>query len=340
VLTTSKIAFVAAQEYHVPIEAHPQREPRAGVRPRKRRPLRGRQSIEEAELYVNRGWLGLGAAAAVVGLAGLGMFGWPVAAAGGALSAATLGHMAFGEPSRPILERVTLHLPDLPPQLEGLRIGQLSDSHLGFRYSEANLAWGVAQMQRERPDLVVITGDLVTHHWAIPDVPRLLRGLQAPLGVYAVPGNHDHWEGLADLRGALTLANIPLLLNEHRRLSWNGGDLWLAGIDDVWDGRPSLRRALRGVPAGGFTLLLSHAPDIADSAAHLGVNVQLSGHTHGGHLRLPLLGPFTLPRYGKRYVIGTYQVGAMTLYVSRGLGGAPLRLLCPPEATIFTLRRS
>jgi predicted MPP superfamily phosphohydrolase len=107
----------------------------------------------------------------------------------------------------------------------------------------------------------------------------------------------------------------------------------------VWDGRPSLRQALRGVPSHGFKLLLSHAPDIAESAAHAGIHVQLSGHTHGGHLRLPLLGPFTLPRYGKRYVIGEYQVDGLTLYVSRGLGGAPLRLLCPPEATIITLRR-
>jgi predicted MPP superfamily phosphohydrolase len=336
--TASKPSFIAAKEYHVPIETHPHEPHPIGVRPRKRRPLRGRQTIEATKLHVNRGWIGLGAVVAAAGMAGINLFGWPVAAAGGAFGAAALGHMLLGEPARPILERVTLRVPALPPALDGLRIGHLTDSHLGFRYSEANLAWGIAQMQRERPDLIVFTGDIVTHHWAIPDVPRLLRGLEAPLGVYAVPGNHDHWEGLADLHAALTLANIPLLLNEHRHLSWNGGDLWLIGIDDVWDGRPSLRQALRGVPAHGFKLLLSHAPDIAESAAHAGIHVQLSGHTHGGHLRLPLLGPFTLPRYGKRYVIGEYQVDGLTLYVSRGLGGAPLRLLCPPEATIITLR--
>ncbi|ABU56421.1 metallophosphoesterase [Roseiflexus castenholzii] len=338
-LIASKTRFIPAKDYHVPIETHPHEPHALRVRPRKRRPLRGRQTIEATKLHINRGWLGLGAVASAVGLAGISLFGWPVIAAGGAFSIAALGHMLLGEPARPILERVTMRLPALPPELDGLRIGHLTDSHLGFRYSETNLAWGVEQMQRERPELIVLTGDIVTHHWAIPDVPRLLRGLRAPLGVYAVPGNHDHWEGLADLRAALTLANIPLLLNEHRRLSWNGGDLWLIGIDDVWDGRPSLRQALRGVPPHGFKLLLSHAPDVAESAAHVGIHVQLSGHTHGGHLRLPLLGPFTLPRYGKRYIIGEYQVDGLTLYVSRGLGGAPLRLLCPPEATIITLRR-
>lgn len=338
-LTAPKTPFVATREYHVPIEAHPQSTVSLSVRPRKRRPLRGRQTIEEAQLHFNRGWFGLGAAAATVGLAGMGWLGWPVAAAGGALGVAALGHMAFGEPARPRLEHVTLRLPALPPALDGLRIGQITDSHLGFRYTRSNLEWGVARMREQAPDLIVITGDLVTHHWAIPSLPRLLRGLEAPLGVYAVPGNHDHWEGLADLRAALTLAQIPLLLNENRRLRWNGGEFWLLGIDDIWDGRPSLRRALHGVPVNGFTVLLAHAPDVADSAAQAGIQLQLSGHTHGGHLRLPILGPFTLPRYGKRYVIGEYQVGAMKLYVSRGLGGAPLRLLCPPEATIFTLRR-
>jgi predicted MPP superfamily phosphohydrolase len=93
------------------------------------------------------------------------------------------------------------------------------------------------------------------------------------------------------------------------------------------------------VPAGAFTLLLAHSPDYVTEAAERGVDVQLSGHTHGGHLRLPLLGGFGMPRFGRRYLMGRYQVGPTALYVSRGLGGVPLRLLCPPEATIITLRR-
>jgi predicted MPP superfamily phosphohydrolase len=129
------------------------------------------------------------------------------------------------------------------------------------------------------------------------------------------------------------------LLNEHRRLTWNGADCWLVGLDDVWDGEMDIKAALRGVPEQGFKLLLGHAPDIADEAARHGFDLQLAGHVHGGHLRLPLLGPFARPRYGVRYLAGIYTVGRMTMYVSRGLGGAPLRLMCPPEAAILTLRR-
>ena len=101
----------------------------------------------------------------------------------------------------------------------------------------------------------------------------------------------------------------------------------------------AIAAALDGVPRDAFTVLLAHSPDIADNTADYGFAVQLSGHTHGGHLRLPLIGPFARPRYGRRYVMGLYKVGAMTLYVSRGLGGVPLRLLCRPEATVLTLRR-
>ncbi len=97
--------------------------------------------------------------------------------------------------------------------------------------------------------------------------------------------------------------------------------------------------ALAGAPAGGFTLLLCHMPDLADEAARRGVDLQLSGHTHGGHIRMPWLGSLVLPRYGWRYPVGHFHVGRTQLYVSRGVGGMPLRLGCPPEATVITLRR-
>jgi predicted MPP superfamily phosphohydrolase len=258
----------------------------------------------------------------------------------GALSLASAASLALLEPARPKLTRVVLRLPGLPPGLEGLRVGQIADPHLGMPHSARNLAWAVEQMRRERPDLLTLTGDFVSRHSAIPGIATLLRGLSAPLGAYAVPGNHDYWEGLPEIKDALALHGIPLLINEHRRLRWNGADLWLAGLDDMWDGRPDLVSTLRGVPRDACTLLMSHAPDIAGEAARHGVTLQLSGHTHGGHMRLPFLGPLALPRYGWLYAMGHYQVGGMALYVSRGLSGPPFRLLCAPEATIFTLRRA
>lgn len=257
---------------------------------------------------------------------------------GGAGVAGTV-YSTMIEPRRPVLERVTIHLPTLPPALDGIRIGQLSDMHLGFPHGHANTRWGVATMLAEQPEVLVLTGDFVSFTRTIPDLPDLLHPLQAPLGVYAVPGNHDHWEGLADIRAHLEPLGITFLMNESRCLRWNGGELWLAGIDDMWYGTPDLGAALADVPDGACTLLLSHAPDFADTATHHKVALQLSGHTHGGHLHLPLLGWFCVPFHGIRYVSGLERVGDMRLYVTRGLGGAPLRMNCPPEATLVTLRR-
>jgi predicted MPP superfamily phosphohydrolase len=154
-----------------------------------------------------------------------------------------------------------------------------------------------------------------------------------------VPGNHDYWEGLADIHAALGLAGIPLLLNQNLRLRWKGADFWIVGVDDIWDGRPDFAAARLGIPDDSVSVLLAHSPDMADNAAEHKFTLQLSGHTHGGHLRLPLLGPLARPRFGVRYVMGQYRVGDMALYVSRGIGGAPLRLLCRPVITILTLRR-
>lgn len=303
-----------------------------------RRPKRN--PLDPGRLTYTAAWFQAGAAAAVLGAAGLRRFGWPAAACMGGLGAVGMAYMKRFEPTHPTLERVTVCLPQLPAALDGLRIGQITDTHLGLPHTAENLAWAVEQMRRERPELLALTGDLVGMREGIPELPALLSRLDAPLGVYAVPGNHDYWEGLHDVHAALSLAGVPLLLNQSRQLSWNGADFWVVGVDDIWDGRPDFAAALGGVPAGALTLLLAHSPDIADNAAGHGFALQISGHTHGGHLRLPLLGPLARPRFGVRYVMGRYQVGEMALYVSRGLGGVPLRLMCRPEITILTLRRS
>ena len=299
-----------------------------------------RNPFDPHRLAYTTSWFQLGAAAAAIGALGLRQLGWPAAAALGGLGAASLAYMKRFEPASPTLERVTIDLPELPPALDGLRIGQITDTHIGLPQTTENLTWAIEQMRREQPDLIAITGDMAGRKSGITELPRLLGQLSAPLGVYAAPGNHDYMEGLADVSAALSLAGIPLLMNQSRRLGWNGADFWLAGVDEIWDGRPNFAAARAGVPADAFAVLLAHSPDVADDAAAHGFALQLSGHTHGGHLRLPVLGPFARPRYGMRYVMGRYQVGQMALYVSRGLGGMPLRLRCRPEATIFTLRRA
>jgi uncharacterized protein len=335
-MATSQIATSTRQDYQIQAASSEKCHPTGTRTTPVRRPERN--PFDPMRITYTRTWFQAGIAAAVVGALGLRRFGWPLAVGLGGLGAASLAYMRRFEPTHPTLERVTLRLPTLPPALDGLRIGQITDTHLGMPFAADNLRWAIEQMHREQPDLIGLTGDLAGLHDGIPEIPPLLGRLRAPLGVYAVPGNHDYWEGMADVHAALMLADIPLLMNEHRHLRWNGADFWLAGIDEIWDGSPNIAAALDGVPRDAFKLLLAHSPDIADNAADYGFAVQLSGHTHGGHLRLPLIGPFARPRYGVRYVMGLYQVGAMTLYVSRGLGGVPLRLLCRPEATIFTLR--
>jgi predicted MPP superfamily phosphohydrolase len=298
--------------------------------------------MDPPSVYYNQAWLRASAAGASAGAALLVRLatrgGLPLAAAG-ALGLAGVAYATMVEPARPVLKYVTLHVPTLPAALDGLRIGQISDMHLGLPHTAQNTLWAKEQMRREQPDLLVFTGDFVSAYESIADIPGMLRDFHAPLGVYAITGNHDYWPDLNDVHGALCVAGVTLLRNEHQLLRWHGSTLWLAGVEDVWRGKPDFCAALGGIPADAFTLLLCHAPDAADQAARCGVDVQLSGHTHGGHIRLPIIGSPSLPRFGVRYVAGQYAVGAMTLYVSQGLGGISLRFGCPPEATILTLRR-
>ncbi|NJP07106.1 MAG: metallophosphoesterase [Chloroflexaceae bacterium] len=253
--------------------------------------------------------------------------------------AAALVYARFVEPRRPVLERRTLCFRDLPAGLDGLRIGQLTDLHLGFPYGYENTRWAVERMVAEQPDLLVFTGDMVARRRCIPDLAGLLRPLQARLGMYSVPGNHDIWEGAGAVRDQLALVDITTLLNRRQHVLWDDGELWIAGIDDMCYGQPDLEAAVVGIPEAAFTLLLAHAPDIAPQSAEYRVDLQLSGHTHGGQVDIPLIGPLTLPYHGLAYARGWFAIDQMQLYVSRGLGGLPMRLNCPPEATILTLRR-
>ena len=286
----------------------------------------------------SRRWL---AALGAAGLAAAGFTasgGLPVLAGLGGAAALLGGYATLIEPARPRLRRRTLRLAQLPAAWHGLTIAHLSDLHLGHPFTAANLRWAIRQLEREAIDLIALTGDLVQHPGALSGVAAALAPLRAPLGIYAVPGNHDYWEGFAGLRAALADLPIEWLLNRHVVLQRDDQPLVLAGIDDHWDGNPDLHAAFAGAPQA-FRLLLAHCPDVADAAEGVGIQLQLSGHTHGGHLRLPGLGPLLLPRYGWRYSDGVQRVGALTLTISRGIGGAPLRFSCAPELVVLRLER-
>ena len=240
----------------------------------------------------------------------------------------------------PELKHVDLPIEDLPASFDGFKVGQLTDLHLGMPFTRRTVPKAASALMAESPDALVLTGDYISFYRHLRLLPPVLGSLQAPHGVFAIFGNHDHWVDLRAVERVLREAGITVLKNEHRVITTGDEQLVIAGVDDLWGGAPDLQAALAGVPTGAPIILLAHSPDFADEACQTGVAVQLSGHTHAGHIRLPVLGPLFLPRYGLYYDRAMYRVGRMLLYVSHGLGGLPIRLGSRAEVTVFTLRRT
>lgn len=271
----------------------------------------------------------------------LGLF----AGASSLLGAAGSAAYGFGlEPDWIDVSRVTLALPRLPAVFDGLRLAHLTDLHLDDWMTDDRLASIVDLTNRAVPDAVLLTGDYIT---GIPDLetrlPALTEGLArltAPLGVYAVLGNHDHWTDARAVRHALEAAGARELRNRAHRLERAGHSLYLCGVDDYWERHADLDRVMDGLPEAACAILLAHEPDYADISAATGrFDLQLSGHSHGGQVALPLVGPVILPTYAEKYPSGLYRVGRMWQYTSRGLGMvAPrVRFNCRPELALLTL---
>lgn len=261
-----------------------------------------------------------------------------VAAAGTLLLALLVA--LFDGTHRPRLQSVTL-----PPQAQAsgpsLKIVQLSDLHMATPRDARRLAHAVAIANAQMPDAVVLTGDYVKGDAAnILLATPFLSQLKAPLGVYAVLGNHDMWAGPEPITAALEEAGIRVLNNEGVVLSNGGATFYLAGLEDGWSGEPNLVRALAGHDGQMPIILLWHEPDIGhDFVAQGWVWLLLAGHSHGGQIRIPGVGPVLLPAWSQRYNQGLYAVNEGWVYVNRGLGttAIPLRLFCPPEVTLFQL---
>jgi len=168
----------------------------------------------------------------------------------------------------------------------------------------------------------------------------LLAQLQSPLGSLAVLGNHDVLSDPERIVRALETRGIPVLRNRSTAFARAGARLWFAGTDDVLEGHANLPLTLQGIPPEEPVILLAHEPDFAVHAARFPVDLQLSGHSHGGQIRLPLLGAPVLPPLARRYPWGLHRIGGLTLYTNVGIGtiALPVRFLCPPEITLITLR--
>ena len=261
--------------------------------------------------------------------------------AGGAALAAGGAYALFAEARWLKHERVTIPVPGLPASFEGFRIVQLSDLHIEPFTGSAFIERVVAVVNGLAPELVVLTGDFVSRHAAAAaELTPILSQLRAPHGAFACLGNHDVWAGRRPIVQELDRAGVPVLINERSVIDVAGTPLVVAGIDSAWGGSPNLHRALAGAPEGAPVILLAHEPDLIDGpTADSRVTLQLSGHSHGGQVRVPGLGAPVLPYLGRRYPLGLYRVGESWLYTSRGIGmtGLPLRFNCRPELTEITL---
>lgn len=256
---------------------------------------------------------------------------------------AAMGGTAWATQYEPHLLDITRHqilLHGLPTSLNEFTLAQITDLHFGDWMNRERMTRIVEQVNALTPDIVVITGDFFSVH--TPDVLQecveSLALLRPP--VYAILGNHDHWTNAAVSAQTVRDAGVTLLQNEHRILE---GGLVLAGVDDIWENQHDLRAALSGVEMGAPVVLLAHEPDYADEAALDGrIGLMLSGHSHGGQVRIPLFGAPILPYLGRKYPMGRYRVGEMNLYTNRGVGMiAPfVRLGCPPEIALITLHSS
>jgi uncharacterized protein len=271
--------------------------------------------------------------------------GWTAAAATVALA----GDGILLAPNRPHLVRQDFFLPRWPEQLDGFTIALLSDFHYDPYFSIHPLHAAIPIVKDLRPDLILLGGDFVSVPWigdvrkaafAAEPCARLLRQMAAPEGIWAVLGNHDEGTDPEHVTRALQAENIQVLANQSQAFERNAARFWLAGVNDVLGGTADLPKTLRRVPAGEAVILLAHEPDFADEASRFPIDLQFSGHSHGGQVRVPLLPPLYLPEMAKKYVWGRYRVGPLILYTTAGLGtvGVPMRLNCPPEITLLTLR--
>ncbi|WP_080846769.1 metallophosphoesterase [Cytobacillus gottheilii] len=253
------------------------------------------------------------------------------------------------EPKLLKTEHLTISSPNIPENFTDLKIIQFSDTHLGFHCEIEDLEKLVDKINRLEPDIVLFTGDLMDEpnmYSETQAIVPVLNKLNAAIGKFAIYGNHDHGGYGTDIyKDIIEQSSFTLLKNSHRKIQIGEQALYILGIDDAMLGKPNIQAALEGIPNDAYTILLSHAPDLAEPAAELGINLQLSGHSHGGQIQLPFLGALVKPPHATQYYEGFYTVGSinpLTLYVNRGIGTTrlPFRFLCRPELTLFTLKKA
>lgn len=262
--------------------------------------------------------------------------------AGGTAAAVTDAFLI--EPRLLCVNRQDMACKDLSSGLEGLRVGVLADFHFRPGKDEALIEKVVARVNAENLDLLTLAGDYVTRSGEVlAPLLEILGQVRTRHGVFAVMGNHDGWHpGREFMRRSFEKAGIPFLINRNSQLRIKGDTLAVAGTDFVWLGKPDPAATLKGVAPGTPVLALVHEPDYFDvMSAQRDILLQVSGHTHGGQCRVPLIGyaPAKVD-FGRKYIKGAFTRGDSNLFVTSGVGtvGLRVRFACPPELAVLTLR--
>jgi uncharacterized protein len=236
---------------------------------------------------------------------------------------------------------------DLPRQLEGFKIAHLSDLHLGYYVQLDDLENAIEKIKPHQPDLALVTGDISDDLGILPEALRIISTLSPRCGIYACVGNHEYYRGIMEVLRIFETAPFPMLINQHINMSINGAAVTLGGADDPRTLRrdytqfleETIENTLGGTPNDSFKLLMCHRPEGFNYSVLKGIDLVLSGHTHGGQVGLNGRSLFE-PIFPEKYLWGTYRRGKTTLYTSGGMGHwLPFRLGVPAEAPILILEK-
>ncbi len=267
-----------------------------------------------------------------------------LAAAGLFTAAGGLGYARYLEPHMLETNLIPIRHRLIPKGFDKFRIVQFSDTHLSEYFTADELSNVVSQVNALSPDLIVFSGDLIDKPHRYREHERAvnaLKKLAAPYGKLAIFGNHDHGGyGTKVYQTLMASAGFRVLRNDFMKLELiDGSVIEIASLDDLMLGRPDYEGILSKLSEKAFSILLVHEPDAALTAKQYPVNLQISGHTHGGQIQIPVFGPLITPPYGEIYTEGMYETAGMKIYVNRGIGTTrlPLRFLSKPEITVFQL---
>lgn len=268
----------------------------------------------------------------------------------GALVAGALVNGFALEPRRIQLQRTTVRIDGLGDAFKGYKIGVLSDFHIPHFVSVDYIRRAIRLVSQQKPDIILLPGDFCNSKGffgldkdvPVPDLAPFLSGIDAPDGVYGVLGNHDYWLNAEGVTEALSKTPVHLIHNVNVVIRRGSDELAIVGTPDLWEDDIDLDAAFEGISPETPRILMQHNPDLAEEfPAGYRVDLQISGHTHGGQVRIPFGPALILPsKYGNKYREGLVQGPRHRVYITRGVGMSstlPVRFCCPPEATLLEL---